>query len=507
MAEFALDATTGIEADLAAKGGSDTAAKQQAYYNVVRNRFNSGARILIYSTTSTAQITIPLPAGAIVGTNLRFNMQTTTAVATAPIDLDSGTWAARIYASDGVRYISSLTVPPVGRSAPAGVRIFGGSTAAGALEFAEGMNAVTTAEINIALPPASDFGSVTPEPEPETPGSVPAAILAMASAPAPSKWTTGASVSANSWTPNGAEDLPQQIYSGGYDAEFQDVFVGSSQWDLSFSGADVSAGISGNQFRGRCGIGSAVGRAVSWRVQTRLPTEAAIGAYKRSPPSEVVCYPNCYSGKRLGGTSGWPSQRADRIQQNVPIQFKNIRSHWIGAKSWSLSALPGGVLGTGWIAHDMRVCSSGRATVDYKDIANILLGEVMVTRRHFPADRNLAPDSRFYGEYTIGGSVFRLVIFRGSGDVAGVGKACLIQLRTVGGLPNHFPMHEVWRFLTSRTYRSVGNTGGPRIHGQGVDDPLVSPNSWYHQCGTGIEMEHDTYDLQVDTYYDRMNLD
>ena len=74
-------------------------------------------------------------------------------------------------------------------------------------------------------------------------------------------------------------------------------------------------------------------------------------------------------------------------------------------------------------------------------------------------------------------------------------------------MPNHFPMHKVWEFLQTRTYRSVGHTSGARMPGQGVDDPMISPDSWYHQCCTGIEMEHDTYDLQVDTYYDRLNED
>jgi hypothetical protein len=215
-------------------------------------------------------------------------------------------------------------------------------------------------------------------------------------------------------------------------------------------------------------------------------------------------YPNIATGLRLGGTSGWPSQQPGVRQSGPAIQFKNILTHWIGAKSWSLTALSGSVLGTGWVAHDMRVCSEGRATTSYTDSLTILLGEVLVTRKHLPVDRYLGSSdtSGYYrGEHVIWDQTFKLYIQQGATNT------CLIQLRTVGDLPNHFPMHEIWRFLTSTTYAAVGHTVGHRMPGQGVNDPMVNPNSWYHQCATGIEMEHDSYNLQVDTYYDRINED
>lgn len=351
--------------------------------------------------------------------------------------------------------------------------------------------------------PITITGAASPPPSAPA-GTVPAAITGMATAAAVSKYTTGSTQNPN-YTPNGSGDYIHQIFSGQYDAENQSAFVSESMWNLAFVGQDVTQPVIANQYRSRVGLGveSAAG-AVSFKLQARLPTAAAIEAYRVNPPSSVVLYPNCAAGMRLGGTSGWPSQQGGVRQPGPPIQFKNILSHWIGAKGWSLLPLSGSALGTGWVAHDMRVCSEGRQTTSYNDSLTILLGEVLVTRLHLPADRYLGEfdTSGYYrGEHVIWGQPFKLYIQQGATNT------CLIQLRTTLGLPNHFPMHEIWRFLTETTYAEVGHTVGHRMPGQGVNDPMVNPNSWYHQCATGIEMEADSYDLSVDTYYDRINED
>lgn len=493
MPQVSFDNPTALILDAALKAATSRAAKIGAWYATLSGTFDRPALYLIDASDRLVTLQLARPWER-VGDAARVTAHDVTATAAVAMPVSS---IVRCEIRRGTARM------PIDRSCLT-LAMPDGETAipAGSSTIRIGLIEIDMSEIVVA--------GITPGVTPPPAGTdVPAAILAMASAPAPNKFTTGRS-RAPSYVPNGAGDFPQQLFSGGYDTEYQDVFVGPDEWNLSFAGADPLGPISGNQYRGRVGIGPSVGGAVSWRCQTKLPTAAAISAYRVSPDSEVVCYPNIGAGRRLGGTAGWPSQQPGVIRPNRAIQFKNITSHWIGAKSWSLTGVDGGTLGTGWIAHDMRVCSSGRATTSYADVANILIGEVLVTRRHLPADRNLDPGAtsgHYRGEHSIGGSLFRLFIQAGSTYTADGQRACLIQLRTVGGLPNHFPMHKVWEFLRTRTYRSVGHTSGARMPGQGVDDPMISPDSWYHQCCTGIEMEHDTYDLQVDTYYDRLNED
>jgi len=370
------------------------------------------------------------------------------------------------------------------------------------LLWAKDNNGAACQDSWVAVPITITAAADPPAPTPA--GTVPAAILAMAPAPAVGKYTNGSSQNPT-WIPNGAGDFPHLIFNGMYDSENQSAFVSPSMWNLSFAGSDINSSISGNQYRSRTGLSVQTAEGgISFHHQARLPTESAIQAYRVNPPSSVVLYPNTYAGLRLGGTSTWPSQQPGVRQSGPAIQFKNILSHWIGAKAWNLTSLGGGSLGTGWIAHDMRVSSEGRATTSYNDALTILLGEVLVTRKHLPIDRYLGPSDtsgHYRGEFEIWGCTFRLYIQQGATNT------CLIQMRTVGDLPNHFPMHEIWRFLTETTYAEVGHTTGYRMPGQGINDPMINPNSWYHQCGTGIEMEHDTYNLSVDTYYDRINQD
>lgn len=161
MADFALDGSTGLEADAAVKAASTPTTKQQAFWNVVRDRFANGSRLRLVNESGVT-VTISLQQGSIVGDALVFPAFQGTANATAPCDIDVGAW--RGFIDNGDRFISSQTVPPVGRSAPAAIRVTGGNIGPGIPEFAAGSGPIGVGQIRIGLPPLSHFAVAAPPP-------------------------------------------------------------------------------------------------------------------------------------------------------------------------------------------------------------------------------------------------------------------------------------------------------------------------------------------------------
>jgi hypothetical protein len=155
VADFAPDPATGLEADAAAKAGTTPALRQGSFYNVIVARFASGSKLVLFNGTGT-QVEIPMPAGTLQGSTLRFPAFTGTALANGPADVDNGTWFGRIV--NGTRYLDSVSTPRVGRTAPAAIRIGGGSTSSGVIEVPVGTSSFAMAETVITLPQLSDFG-------------------------------------------------------------------------------------------------------------------------------------------------------------------------------------------------------------------------------------------------------------------------------------------------------------------------------------------------------------
>jgi hypothetical protein len=189
---------------------------------------------------------------------------------------------------------------------------------------------------------------------------------------------------------------------------------------------------------------------------------------------------------------------------NVPIKFKDIRSFWLGAKAWNAT-----FQGSGWIAHDMRAVNTNVQGSTYASAVAAIDCEILVTRRHFPATRNLSPDSTsgsYVGEFNLGGNLYRVFIQRGATQYSNGEFAGLIQFRSVNGLPNHVNMEPIFNFLITKTYRQLGHFGA-RSRGRGLDDTLINPDSYWVQVVTGIEVEYDAYDLDIDSYYLRVNED
>jgi hypothetical protein len=155
VADFAPDAATGLEADAAAKAGTTPALRQGAFYNIIVARFANGSKLQLFNSTG-AVVEIPMPAGTLQGGTLRFPAFSGTATANQACDVDSGTWFGRIV--NGTRYLESVSTPRVGRVAPAAIRIGGGSTSSGVLEFPMGTSTIAIGETSIQLPQLSDFG-------------------------------------------------------------------------------------------------------------------------------------------------------------------------------------------------------------------------------------------------------------------------------------------------------------------------------------------------------------
>lgn len=158
MADFSPDPATGLEADAAAKAGTTAALKQGSFYNIITARFANGSKLQLFNGTG-AVVEIPMPAGTLQGGTLRFPAFSGTATANQACDVDSGTWFGRIV--NGTRYLDSISTPRVGRTAPAAIRVGGGSTNAGVVEFPSGTSTVAVAETVVTLPPLSDFGGST----------------------------------------------------------------------------------------------------------------------------------------------------------------------------------------------------------------------------------------------------------------------------------------------------------------------------------------------------------
>lgn len=161
MADFGLDPLTGLEANDSAVAATSQVQKQQAFWNVVINRFSVGSRLRMVNQDGIV-VTIPMPSGALQGDMLVYPAFSGTAVATGQCDIDAGTW--RGYIDNGQRFIESLTAPPVSRSAPAAIRVTGGSTSPGSAEFQTGNTSVAIGSIKIQLPPLSHFVVAAPPP-------------------------------------------------------------------------------------------------------------------------------------------------------------------------------------------------------------------------------------------------------------------------------------------------------------------------------------------------------
>lgn len=344
----------------------------------------------------------------------------------------------------------------------------------------------------------------TPPPPPPAGSTVPDAILAMPSAPMPtsSQYTTKTSTTEN-WQ---GEEWGSWLRRAGtrLHAEANTWDVGPDRYDLAHV-SDPNATLSGNQFHLRVGAGAAVGNSMSIHMVAKLPGHAALQAYRKpGADSEVVAFPSWGAGQMIN-----LGHRQSAVIPNVPIQLKDVRSLWIGAKSWTLS----GSHGPGWIAHDMRILNRSRqwSNSTWDPVMEDLDAEFMVTHRHFPADHNIsdtAGSGTHCGIHTIAGIRFRLWCMLGASRWSNGQRLPLIQFRAIDGAPGYVPLHAIIAWGLSTTYRSLGVTNAAhRVRGRGLDDTVFSRDHWWHQVMTGIEVEYGNYDLKVDTYTVRVNED
>ena len=178
MADFALDAATGLEANDAVLAAGTQVQKQAAFWNIVTTRFINGSRLRLVNEAGVT-VTIPMPQGSLQGDTLVWPAFSATAVATGQCDIDVGSW--RGFIDNGARFITSMTVPPVGRALPAAIRVAGGSTSPGSAEFQTGNTSVSVGSIKVKLPPLSHF--VIPAPPPAAGGLCSMSITAPAQIP------------------------------------------------------------------------------------------------------------------------------------------------------------------------------------------------------------------------------------------------------------------------------------------------------------------------------------
>ena len=346
-------------------------------------------------------------------------------------------------------------------------------------------------------------GTTPPPPAPPPSGAVPTAILNLPSAPMPtsSQFTTKAAQGwSENWQTGSDGDWGSLKRRGFYLCQNNCWQVGSGLYNLQFV-ADPNASLSGTQFHQRVGLGTMTSAGtVSCQMRVRLPSHSVIQSVRGGGViSEVVTYPELQAGQILG-IGHYQQQKIP----NAPIRFGDIRSFWLGAKAWNST-----VTGNGWIAHDMRACNTPAHDDTYAEGVAAVDCEILITHRHFPVNRNLSPGATsgtYCGEFNLGGNLYRVYIQQGATRYSNGQYAGLIQFRTVNGLPNHVNIYPIIEFLLTKTYAELGHYG-TRARGRGLNDTLISPNMWWVQSVTGMETESGAYDLDIDSYYCRINQD
>lgn len=488
MPDYQFNNPTALLFDAALKAAADGAPKQAAWYATFAANFDRPALYLIDSNERSVilQTTKPWTRNGDTAVITNDEVQVTAAAAVSiesivRVDLRRGTALMEID-----RTKLNLVMP------------------AGQTTFPAGQSTATISAIVIGL---VDLVATDTTPSEPVQDGVPAAILAMPSAPFPTsgQYTTKTSTTEN-WVEDSNGEWGSWLRRAGTRIQLENNMwnTGGNRYQLQFV-ANPDAALSATQFHTRIGAGNAVGNSVSVHLVGKLPTQAQVQAAKGpGAGSEVVGYPSIGAGQLYA-----LSHRQSARIPNVPIQLKNIRSHWIGAKSWALS----GNHGPGWIAHDMRVSrtatqwGSGQLQQAIEDMD----AEFMITHRHFPADHNTGPTAgsgTMAGIHTIAGTRFRLWCMVGASRWGNGVQLPLIQFRAIDGAPNYVNGKAVIDFCLNRTYRSIGVTN-PRhmARGRGPDDTIFSPDHWWHQVFTGIELEYGDYDLKIDTYTVRVNED
>ena len=482
MPHIQFDNATDRRFDAAVKSGSDRAARLSAWYATLAGTFNRPALYLIDS--AGAEVVIQLTGvWERVGNAARIPAHTAQATATAAVtrasivraELRQGTAVMTID-------LSVLTVSlPEGQTA-----------------FSAGPSQVRIGPINIDM---SDWVIIVMPTNPTTPtNGVPQAIIDLPASAPVSKWTTadGQGLSGVSWETDPATgDMRSAVRAGDYIGLNDCWQVGGGRYNLEFV-RDWGAAISGTQFKQRVGVGPmSSGRTVSAKIQARLPSKSVVQANKGSAQSEITGFPNITVGARIGGWgAGYPASTSP----NFPCRYGDIRSLWIGAKSWGRSGEA-----PGWVALDMRALNTGSRPTDNPALVAAIDAEFLITRAHYPSTYNTADDStsgRMVWSGTLGGVFFK-VFFQYGAAYSGV---FLPQFRAVNGAPNDLNIKPLVDWLLTRRYSEFSWTGN-RARGQGYNDTIFSPNMWLHMITTGFEVEYGSLDIDIDGFYCRLNQD
>ena len=476
-----FDNGTALQIDALVKAASNRDAKISAWYSGTSGIFAQPALYLITGTRSEIAIQLSRPWER-VGVAARIPAHTAQASAPAltPVDqiveYEIRKGSARMSID---RSAVQITMPD------------------GQTSFPAGNSSVLVGPININMTNFVDSG-INPGSPPAA--GVPAAITNLPAAAPVSKWTTadGQGLSGVSWQTDPATgDLRSAVRAGDYIGLNDCWQVGGGKYNLAFV-TNWEAAISGNQFKQRVGVGPmSAGRTVSAKIQSRLPSQSVVQANKGGAQSEIVSFPNITVGARIGGWGeGYPASTSP----NFPCRYGDIRSLWIGAKRWSRSGEA-----PGWIAHDMRALNTGNRPVDNPSLVAAIDAEFLITRAHYPSTYNTSDDStsgRMVWSGTLGGVFFK-VFFQYGAAYSGV---FLPQFRAVNGTPNDLNVKPLVDWLLTMRYSEVGWTGN-RARGQGYNDTIFNSNMWLHMITTGFETEYGALDIDVDSFYCRLNLD